>query len=102
MVDGKGHRLCGRDIGRVRDLLEIGLQREGQRKEHLVQHIKPARDHEAPAEPVQPAIGQKHQRQPDIFKGHHPPLAEMAQGAPHHRGRHHLQHVIHQQKHGHL
>ena len=55
-----------------------------------------------PSKPVQAPIGQKHQRQPDIFERHHIALAELAQRAAHRRGRNHLQHVIHQQKHGHL
>ena len=76
MVDGEGDRRRGRDVPRIGDLLEIGLQREGQREEQMVEHVERARHDHAPAEPVDPAIGEEHERQPDVFEGHRVPLAE--------------------------
>ena len=102
MVDGEGHGGGRRDVARCRDLLEIGLQREGEREEKVVDDVKHRRHHDAPAEPVDAAIGQKDRDQPDIFEDQRVAFAEPADGAAHIGRGDHVDEVVDKEQRGHL
>ena len=68
----------------------------------MVDDIERRRDHHAPAEVIDPAIGQKDQDQPDVFHRQGPAFAEMAHGAAHQRGKEHIGDKVDEVEHGDL
>ena len=78
MVDRKGDTGRRRDVGRVGDLLEIGLHGNRQREECVVDHVE-ARCKEGI---LDKGVGNKHRDQTDIFRAKCIAFAEAAdQGA---------------------
>ena len=102
MIDGEGHRRRRGDVGRIGDLLEIGLLREGQRKEQMIDDIERRCQCRAPSEPVDAAIGDEHADQACIFEGKRPFLANPVDHPAHHRREQDVGGIVDQEQEGQL
>lgn len=102
MVDREGHGGGGCDIGRIGDLLEIGLQAERHPEQHVIHHIERRGQHQSPTEGIDPAIHQKHDQQPRMLHHQDPPLAVARKPAPDEGRKQQVGQIVDQEKRGQL
>ena len=94
----KATAAVGRDIARIGDFLEIGLERERQREQQVIHDIERGGQHHAPAKHVDAAIGHEDQCQPGIFEQQRRAFAIAMHRPPHQRRADHVGHEIDQEQ----
>ena len=102
MIDGKGNRCAGCNIGRIRNFLKICFQSQSKREKQMVKHKQQDRQRQPPPKIINAPIGQKNAYQTQILKSQCGAFSKIADHAPGKGRKHCVQKQIHEKQPSHF